>query len=351
MSGKLIKWETKTSGNILRMDFINEIKDVLPTVAEEMEKLRSLTVNRSLDEKEQKKQAGFIQQRKRMRLNDLFKTLQNMGFSYRFGVTNCEDINNSEEMFKHLEDNSSKLWNKSEKYFFRCFARFRHLLSLLDRAPPPDIGTNLNERFQGFVQHMLSLSRSWRKILIDFIKTLTELESIVGQFDEKLHHDLSRSGSKYSALVKSSLQTFETLSMILENRRAEFEHLEEFKQAADVSKSTTAFISDHLYNLGSSPFAPHNNKETLKRISCDASKILSLIRLLSERNPGHILSEEWSSIIAQLRSVNLDIDNWTMQRPLTSSTPNQEEAKVILKCFSTNDLFSIDPIFSRSATR
>ena len=63
---------------------VGEVKDLLPFLVAEMEKLRALTPDLKRSKEEQKKQAGFIQQRKRAGLNDLFKTLQALGFSYRY---------------------------------------------------------------------------------------------------------------------------------------------------------------------------------------------------------------------------------------------------------------------------
>ena len=62
---------------------VGEVKDLLPFLVAEMEKLRGLAPDLKRSKEEQKKQAGFIQQRKRAGLNDLFKTLQALGFSYR----------------------------------------------------------------------------------------------------------------------------------------------------------------------------------------------------------------------------------------------------------------------------
>ena len=63
---------------------VGEVKDLLPFLVAEMEKLRALAPDLKRSKEEQKKQAGFIQQRKRAGLNDLFKTLQALGFSYRY---------------------------------------------------------------------------------------------------------------------------------------------------------------------------------------------------------------------------------------------------------------------------
>ena len=105
---------------------------LLPELVTEMEKLRSLAPDLKKSKEEQKKAAGFIQQRKRAGLNTLFKTLQSIGFSYRFRVTSCPDLYSYTELFTHSDTTNSD-WGSSEKYFYRCFARFRQLQPLLDR--------------------------------------------------------------------------------------------------------------------------------------------------------------------------------------------------------------------------
>ena len=63
---------------------VGEVKDLPPFLVAEMEKLRALTPDLKRSKEEQKKQAGFLQQRKRAGLNDLFKTLKALGLSYRY---------------------------------------------------------------------------------------------------------------------------------------------------------------------------------------------------------------------------------------------------------------------------
>ena len=71
------------TSKLANSQLVGEVKDLLPFLVAEMEKLRALAPDLKRSKEEQKKQAGFIQQRKRAGLNDLFKTLQALGFSYR----------------------------------------------------------------------------------------------------------------------------------------------------------------------------------------------------------------------------------------------------------------------------
>ena len=108
----------KINQQLGQFNMVGEIADLVPELVSEMEKLTNLQVNQRSTKEEQKKQAGFIQQRKRRALNDLFKTLQSLGLSYRHGLMNCSVMNTNEELFYKLETDLD-LWKDCEKYFFR----------------------------------------------------------------------------------------------------------------------------------------------------------------------------------------------------------------------------------------
>ena len=118
LSNQAFQISLKINKQLLSMNLVEEISELTPNVVSEMDKLQKLTVNPAKPKEEQKKQAGFIQQRKRKALNDLFKTLQGLGLSYRHGLMNCGDLNTNQELF-HKLDNHLPLWADTEKYFFR----------------------------------------------------------------------------------------------------------------------------------------------------------------------------------------------------------------------------------------
>ena len=95
---------------------VSEMTGLLPELVTEMEKLRSLAPDLKKSKEEQKKAAGFIQQRKRAGLNTLFKTLQSLGFSFKFGLTSCSDLTSYSELFTYSDTTNSD-WRSSEKYF------------------------------------------------------------------------------------------------------------------------------------------------------------------------------------------------------------------------------------------
>ena len=319
-------WSRKTSETLTNSDIVTSITSMLPEIISEVDKLRNLSVDRSKPEKDQKKQAGFIQQRKRARMNELFKTLQSFGFSYRFGVTNCSDVTNYTEMYDHGADVSDESWKKSEKYFYRCFARYRHLLSLLDRAPPPDIGSQLNERFQGFVQHMLSVARNWRKNNIKFLESMVALERELAQFKTPDHFDRTRNGEKYKQLIIECLDTMGQMAALLEQRSQEYTGVVQLKSAADSCRELATEMQA-MISGADTIFAPSDNGEVTSHLSSRFNKIVNLVSQAEEIKRDHPISEEFKQIQSKLHSVVKHLDAWTMKRPLTTSE-NGEEVKV-----------------------
>ena len=308
------RWSSKTVDLLSQVDIAGEVSSLLPQLISEMETLRALTVDRKKPEAEQKKQAGFIQQRKRARLNELFKTLQRLGFSYRFGVTNCTDINNYEEMYKHVDSRDQHLWRKSDKYFFRSFSRFRHLLTLLDRAPPADIGCSLHERFQGFVQHMLSVARAWRNTNADLVRTLDSLSLRVEQFEEEKQFDLSRDGAKYRALLFTGLDLVETLKINLEQASLEYIDLSLLQPAADNCAKVQQSLTSKLRET-ETVFAPSGNRDFLSSLSSPLSEVSTILQKALEQKKSHPVVAQFEAMANKLREFLSDLDKWCMQKP------------------------------------
>ncbi len=98
-----------------------DIADLVPTIVRELEGLAALKVDETKSREHKKSQAGHIQQRKRRALNDLFRALQGLGLSYRYGLVNCATgLNSSQELLHYLEPGQQPAgWNHLEKYFFR----------------------------------------------------------------------------------------------------------------------------------------------------------------------------------------------------------------------------------------
>ena len=103
------------------LSLIENIADLVPSIVTELETLSALKVDEKKSKEQKKSQAGHIQQRKRRALNDLFKTLQGLGLSYRYGLmTSSSGLDSSQELLTYLEpDQQPQGWGHLEKYFFR----------------------------------------------------------------------------------------------------------------------------------------------------------------------------------------------------------------------------------------
>jgi len=74
---------------------INELNDLINSVVESAQELQNLKIDLKLPKIKQKSQAKHILQQKRKALSELFKTLQNIGLSYKAGLINYEQMDYS----------------------------------------------------------------------------------------------------------------------------------------------------------------------------------------------------------------------------------------------------------------
>ena len=132
------------------LQVVSEMTGLLPELITEMEKLRSLAPDLKKSKEEQKKAAGFIQQRKRADLNTLFMTLQSIGFSYRFGVTSCSDLHSYTELFTHPHPHPNPNPDPNPNPHPNPAPLTRTCTFLLPRALSPEVSSVLREQFQGF---------------------------------------------------------------------------------------------------------------------------------------------------------------------------------------------------------
>ena len=123
-----------------------------------------------------------------------------MELSHRYGQLQAEDINSYQE-FLHSPPKTNPSWSYFEKYFFRCWSRFRQLSPALDRQLPTDVSPMMADRLQGFSQHLFLLLTDWRRMLIWSSKRLDSLDQTCSQFSSVGEMDCSRFGHEHRALV------------------------------------------------------------------------------------------------------------------------------------------------------
>jgi len=200
LQSKADKLTRKVVNKFQNLTLVEDIAEMLPNVITEMEKLQGLTVDLKKTKEEQKAQAGFIQQRKRRGLNDLFKSLQAMGLSYRYGQLHATDMNNYKE-FLSCPGETLPEWSYFEKYFYRCWTRFRQLSPGLDKQLPAGVSPMVADRMQGFSQHLLMLMTDWRRMLIWSSKRLDSLQQTCAEFSSVDEYDITRSGREHRSLL------------------------------------------------------------------------------------------------------------------------------------------------------
>merc|ERR1719319_1117708 len=200
LQSKADKLTRKVVNKFQNLTLVEDIAEMLPNVITEMEKLQGLTVDLNKTKEEQKAQAGFIQQRKRRGLNDLFKSLQAMGLSYRYGQLHATDMNDYKE-FLSCPGETLPEWSYFEKYFYRCWTRYRQLSPGLDKQLPAGVSPMVADRMQGFSQHLLMLMTDWRRMLIWSSKRLDSLQQTCAEFSSVDEHDITRSGREHRSLL------------------------------------------------------------------------------------------------------------------------------------------------------
>ncbi|XP_037949486.1 midasin [Teleopsis dalmanni] len=162
---------------------------------ENCEHLRSLTVDRSKERPKQILEAKQILQQKRKGLTDLFKTLQQLGISYKSGLmelsfrTEFEDytlppfcIKTMLNAFKerrlptcilHLNENL-------DKYFAKCVFKLRLLQNIM-LTPLSELGLPNIERMKGNAVGLFLLAQEQRQLLAKTTKNIYDLHAMLQQ--------------------------------------------------------------------------------------------------------------------------------------------------------------------------
>merc|ERR1712130_917804 len=319
---------------------VGEVKDLLPFLVAEMEKLRALAPDLKRSKEEQKKQAGFIQQRKRAGLNDLFKTLQALGFSYRFGVNNCESVHSYKELFTHTQ-NGSRKWERTEFYFFCCFARFRQLVPLLDRALPADVSSVLGERFLGFAQHMLHLATQWRESVATGFQRLQDVRSALENLEKGKEWDLSRSGAEYQTLASNALDIIESCAATAEARALEWPDLQELRLVHEKLETLRKELIVKMYK----PATAFPEAGARKKVTSWAAQIASCASLLSSiSTESTALNPSLKLLGFEISSLGTALDTWLMRHPESSTVADDDSFRSLLDRLIVRSLLGIQQV-------
>ena len=323
LTRRTAKLARSLTARVRRSEVAREVGEMLPALVAEVDKLRALAPDLSRSKEEQKKQAGFIQQRKRAAVNDLFKTLQGMGLSYRFGINNCSSVHSYRELFAHAEAGAG--WARADKYFFRCCARFRQLAPLLDRALPPGVSPVLGERFLGFSLHMLHLATTWRSALAASAPHLHLLHQHLHHLDPGPWLTTS-TGAEVRALVERCEDAATTCSLTLRARAREWPEAGGLARAADLLDSLALELREELAKP-LTPFPEVAVRGKVARWSETLTTCLSTLPTLPSPTP---LSPSVAGVSSLLSSLRTSLDAWAMRRPAELALPDDGSYRALL---------------------
>ncbi|XP_055612031.1 midasin [Uranotaenia lowii] len=156
---------------------------------ETIEYLRGLEVDRSLPKPKQKSQAKQILNQKRKALADFYKSLTQLGLSYRSGIVQNSidndfvdlaihpfsvDLLTSTNKYRKVDQHIVFLNDKLNLHYSKCVFKIKMLLKVM-LQPNPDVGLINIDRIKGFAVDMFLLVQNQRKELGKSILSIGKL--------------------------------------------------------------------------------------------------------------------------------------------------------------------------------
>ncbi|XP_033116850.1 midasin-like [Anneissia japonica] len=164
----------------------------IATVVTTVHDLQALDVTKHEDKEKQKSEAKHINLRKRKALATLFREFTRAGLSYRKGLALTEqegadaamelsavDLGVALKDKKECED-TVRLWQGCEYYFYRSIARKATFFSAID-TPSKELGIGNIERCRGFSEHISSLVVKQRQEIAEVTEDFDHLRNLFEQ--------------------------------------------------------------------------------------------------------------------------------------------------------------------------
>ncbi|XP_034939027.1 midasin [Chelonus insularis] len=200
--------------------------------------LKNMEVDRTLPKQKQKSHAKSILQQKKLALADYFKTLTNIGLSYRKGLIAWQnkqneifdmtipplDVAHAFQKFDHLQDADNEIlayWDGCEKYYYQSCIYLQSLNSTFVKNQT-DLGPQNIERCRGFSIHLLSIAQKQKKFLTKHIedyvtlrKQIINLEKLKNNNDIDLpsNDDILNCANELNQLAICLLTGFEQIDI------------------------------------------------------------------------------------------------------------------------------------------
>ena len=179
---------------------IRAVDDLVGTVISSVNQLQKLKIiGNGADKEKQKNEAKAISMRKRKSLFQLFRSLQQMGISYRkgaflwsqeSGLASLElvlPVLAVEASLEHLPERPSHsairlAWDKGPHYYTRCLARLSASAKLLEK-PSSELGPSTVERLKGFAAQFMAIIQDQWKCCSATMDKLVRLRMLTTQLD------------------------------------------------------------------------------------------------------------------------------------------------------------------------
>lgn len=228
---------------------------------ESCEYLRKLEVDRSQEKPRQKSQAKHILQQKRKALSDAYKTLTNLGLSFRSGLVetslqqqlvdlkispfSVQNMIIGDTKHNHIDQTLNSLSQNINLHFSKCVFKMK-LLQTVMLTPVPELGLPNLERIKGFAADMFLLTQSQRDTLGKFVNEMHELQKVIKNLNDlKMAHSDPKANFEEFELRFDFIQ--KSTSRI-RNVFVEFDLLLQCVPSSD-DKSLTAIVSSNVVSF------------------------------------------------------------------------------------------------------
>ncbi|XP_076632333.1 midasin [Colletes latitarsis] len=166
-----------------------EIEIFIEDTLEESGRLKNLEVDKTLTKGKQQAQLKSMLQQKKMALANYFKTLSQLGLSYRIGILTWKnreyEITNFAstpldlqeiQRFEFRKSSSDKVdhglieqWSDCNKYYYESLIKLNFLNGILNSGKS-DLGIQNAERCRGFSAHLILLAHRQKETIANFVK-------------------------------------------------------------------------------------------------------------------------------------------------------------------------------------
>ncbi|XP_053965849.1 midasin [Anastrepha ludens] len=281
----------KTSRNVVKETVSNAqfskliiaLDNLLCEQLERCDELRSLNVDRSKERPKQLLEAKQILQQKRKGLTDLFKTLTQLGLSYKAGLMELSlrtdfaeftlppfciktmlGARNDRYLHKHVLHLNENL----DRYYAKCEFKLRLLQNIM-LAPLSELGPPNIERIKGFAVDLFLLVQSQRRLLANTSKQIYDLQLQMEHIKEL--HEVCCIGDSATAVDGIAFREARDAYLILRESISRVRYvMEQFSlllTCAPTSESVVSSVLTHSENrlLQNSPYftAISNNCEDI----------------------------------------------------------------------------------------